>query len=83
MTIYSSKQSSDAIAESRCPFPYTMGLHQSPLPPTNPDDNVAQVHLHFYPPLLRSASVRKFMVGFELMGECQVSWLCCSLRRLS
>jgi UDPglucose--hexose-1-phosphate uridylyltransferase len=52
-----------------------MGLHQSPLPPTNQDDNFAQVHIHFYPPLLRSASVRKFMVGFEMLGEYQVGSL--------
>lgn len=52
-----------------------MGLHQSPLPPTDPEEDVAQVHLHFYPPLLRSASVRKFMVGFEMMGESQVRGL--------
>jgi UDPglucose--hexose-1-phosphate uridylyltransferase len=30
-----------------------------------------QLHAHFYPPLLRSASVRKFMVGFEMLGEAQ------------
>lgn len=54
-----------------CPFPYSMGLHQSPLPPTDPTSNSAQVHFHFYPPLLRSATVRKFMVGFELLGEAQ------------
>ncbi|WVF71063.1 galactose-1-phosphate uridylyltransferase [Kwoniella sp. CBS 6097] len=54
-----------------CPFPYSMGLHQSPLPPQDPSSNPAQVHLHFYPPLLRSATIRKFMVGFELLGEAQ------------
>ena len=56
----------------RCPFPYSMGLHQSPLPPTDPENDIAHVHFHFYPPLLRSASVRKFLVGFEMMGEVQV-----------
>ncbi|MFZ1793514.1 MAG: galactose-1-phosphate uridylyltransferase, partial [Anaerolineae bacterium] len=30
-----------------------------------------QVHAHFYPPLLRSAAVKKFMVGFEMLGEAQ------------
>lgn len=50
-----------------------MGLHQAPLPPTNPDEHIAHTHFHFYPPLLRSASVRKFLVGFEMMGEAQVS----------
>jgi UDPglucose--hexose-1-phosphate uridylyltransferase len=47
-------------------FPYTMGLHQSPT------DGIEHpewhFHLHFYPPLLRSATVRKFMVGFEMLG---------------
>ncbi|KAK8869690.1 galactose-1-phosphate uridylyltransferase [Kwoniella newhampshirensis] len=54
-----------------CPFPYSMGLHQSPLPPLQPESDVAHIHFHFYPPLLRSASVRKFLVGFEMMGEAQ------------
>lgn len=49
-----------------------MGLHQSPLPPLDPENDPSEVHFHFYPPLLRSASVRKFMVGFEMMGEVQV-----------
>ncbi|HEX4286935.1 MAG TPA: UDP-glucose--hexose-1-phosphate uridylyltransferase [Terracidiphilus sp.] len=47
-------------------FPYTMGFHQ------NPTDNQrhpeGHFHAHFYPPLLRSATVRKFMVGFEMLG---------------
>jgi UDPglucose--hexose-1-phosphate uridylyltransferase len=47
-------------------FPYTMGFHQSPT------DSEAHpewhFHAHFYPPLLRSATVRKFMVGFEMLG---------------
>ena len=50
-------------------FPYSMGFHQSPT------DGVAHpeqhFHAHFYPPLLRSASVRKFMVGFEMLGAPQ------------
>ena len=50
-------------------FPYSMGLHQSP----TGDEAGPQTHLHahFYPPLLRSASVRKFMVGYELLGQPQ------------
>jgi UDPglucose--hexose-1-phosphate uridylyltransferase len=48
------------------PFPYSMGLHPQPC------DDVAHpewhFHVHFYPPLLRSATIRKFMVGFELLG---------------
>jgi UDPglucose--hexose-1-phosphate uridylyltransferase len=51
------------------PFPYSMGFHQ------RPSDGQAHeswhFHAHFYPPLLRSASVRKFMVGFELLGSPQ------------
>jgi UDPglucose--hexose-1-phosphate uridylyltransferase len=47
-------------------FPYTMGIHQ------NPTDGEAHpeshFHAHFYPPLLRSATVRKFMVGFEMLA---------------
>jgi UDPglucose--hexose-1-phosphate uridylyltransferase len=46
-------------------FPYTMGFHQSP---TNGEHPEWHFHAHFYPPLLRSATVRKFMVGFEMLG---------------
>ncbi len=50
-------------------FPYSMGFHQSPT------DGAAHpewhCHAHFYPPLLRSATVRKFMVGFEMLGSPQ------------
>jgi UDPglucose--hexose-1-phosphate uridylyltransferase len=50
----------------RTSFPYTMGFHQ------RPTDGVAypefHFHAHFYPPLLRSATVRKFMVGYELLA---------------
>jgi UDPglucose--hexose-1-phosphate uridylyltransferase len=47
-------------------FPYTMGFHQSP---TDGEDHKEwHFHAHFYPPLLRSATVRKFMVGFEMLG---------------
>jgi UDPglucose--hexose-1-phosphate uridylyltransferase len=51
------------------PFPYSMGLH--PAPSDNADHPEWTLHLHFYPPLLRSATVRKFMVGFELLGSPQ------------
>ncbi len=50
-------------------FPYSMGLH--PAPPDGQDHPEWQFHLHFYPPLLRSATVRKFMVGFELLASPQ------------
>jgi UDPglucose--hexose-1-phosphate uridylyltransferase len=52
------------------PFPYSMGWHGAPF-----DAGVAtdawQLHAHVYPPLLRSATVRKFMVGYELLAEPQ------------
>ena len=47
-------------------FPYTMGFHQSPTDKQNHAE--WHFHAHFYPPLLRSATVRKFMVGFEMLG---------------
>jgi UDPglucose--hexose-1-phosphate uridylyltransferase len=50
-------------------FPYSMGWHQSPT------DGVAHpethLHAHYYPPLLRSATVRKFMVGYEMLANPQ------------
>ena len=48
------------------PFPYTLGLHQAP--PKAPNDGSFAFHIHIYPPLLRSASIRKHMVGFEMLG---------------
>jgi UDPglucose--hexose-1-phosphate uridylyltransferase len=51
------------------PFPYSMGLH--PAPADGQPHPEWLLHLHFYPPLLRSATVRKFMVGFELLGSPQ------------
>jgi UDPglucose--hexose-1-phosphate uridylyltransferase len=51
------------------PFPYSMGFHQSPTDGT--DHPEWHFHAHFYPPLLRSATVRKFMVGFEMLGTPQ------------
>ncbi|HEV2322458.1 MAG TPA: UDP-glucose--hexose-1-phosphate uridylyltransferase [Terracidiphilus sp.] len=47
-------------------FPYTMGFHQAPL--DGADHPEWHFHAHFYPPLLRSATVRKYMVGFEMLG---------------
>lgn len=50
-------------------FPYSSGIHQTPT------DRIAHpewhFHMHFYPPLLRSATVKKFMVGYEMLGEAQ------------
>ena len=47
-------------------FPYSMGFHQSPFDGTAHPE--CHIHMHFYPPLLRSATVRKFMVGFEMLA---------------
>ncbi len=50
-------------------FPYSSGIHQAPT------DRISHpewhFHMHFYPPLLRSATVKKFMVGYEMLGEAQ------------
>lgn len=50
-------------------FPYSSGIHQAPT------DRILHpewhFHMHFYPPLLRSATVKKFMVGYEMLGEAQ------------
>ena len=51
------------------PFPYSMGLHQSPT--DGGPHPASHFHVHFFPPLLRSSTVRKFMVGFELLGTPQ------------
>ena len=50
-------------------FPYTMGWHGAPF--DEAENNYWQLHAHFYPPLLRSASVKKFMVGYEMLSEAQ------------
>jgi UDPglucose--hexose-1-phosphate uridylyltransferase len=47
-------------------FPYSMGFHQAPCDGQRHPEWM--LHAHFYPPLLRSATVRKFMVGFEMLG---------------
>lgn len=52
-----------------CSFPYSAGIHQAPT------DGISHpewtLHMHFYPPLLRNASVKKFQVGYEMLGEAQ------------
>jgi len=48
-----------------------MGIHQAPLDATEEQREASHLHLHFYPPLLRSATVRKFLVGYELLAEPQ------------
>ena len=50
-------------------FPYSAGWHGAPH--RIPDTDHWRLHAHFYPPLLRSATVRKFMVGFEMLAEAQ------------
>ncbi|KAK3903013.1 galactose-1-phosphate uridyl transferase [Staphylotrichum tortipilum] len=52
-------------------FPYSSGIHQAPLQCTAEEAESSWFHMHFYPPLLRSATVRKFLVGYELMAEPQ------------
>ena len=47
-------------------FPYSMGIHQQPTDGNNHPE--WHFHFHFYPPLLRSATVQKFMVGYEMLG---------------
>ncbi len=50
----------------RASFPYTMGFHQRPT--DGADHPEFHLHAHFYPPLLRSATVKKFMVGYEMLA---------------
>lgn len=54
-------------------FPYSMGWHGAPFQTDSVTDDAThwQLHAHFYPPLLRSATVKKFMVGYEMLGEAQ------------
>ena len=50
-------------------FPYSAGIHQAPT--DGLEHNEWHLHMHFYPPLLRSAEIKKFMVGYELLAEPQ------------
>ena len=66
-------------------FPYSMGFHQAP---TDEQEHPEwHLHAHFYPPLLRSATVRKFMVGYEMLAAPQrditPEWAAERLRGLS
>jgi len=56
----------DALFDA--PFPYSMGFHPAPARSRDP---AWHFHAHFYPPLLRSATIRKFMVGYELLAGAQ------------
>ena len=53
----------------RTSFPYSAGIHQAPT--DGADHPEWHLHMHFHPPLLRSATVKKFMVGYEMFGEPQ------------
>lgn len=55
----------------QCAFPYSMGWHFAPFFEAGTDINHWQLHALFYPPLLRSATIRKFMVGYEMLAESQ------------
>ena len=50
----------------RTSFPYTMGFHQRPT--DGGEHPEFHLHAHFYPPLLRSATIKKFMVGYEMLA---------------
>ena len=57
----------------QCSFPYSMGWHGAPFLPDDGEkpEEYWQLHAHFYPPLLRSSSVKKFLVGYEMLAEGQ------------
>ncbi|KAK3307359.1 galactose-1-phosphate uridylyltransferase [Chaetomium strumarium] len=67
----------DNLFETNFPYsesstmPKGSGIHQAPLDCTEEEAETSWFHMHFYPPLLRSATVRKFLVGYELMAEPQ------------
>jgi len=52
-------------------FPYSGGIHQLPFHASPEDEEINHMHIHYLPPLLRSATVKKFMVGFELLSNAQ------------
>ncbi|KAJ3035987.1 hypothetical protein HK097_003965 [Rhizophlyctis rosea] len=54
-----------------CGFPYSMGVHQAPTNHEGREEWEGHLHVHFYPPLLRSRSVKKFLVGYEMMASPQ------------
>ena len=66
-------------------FPYSAGLHQAPV--NDGDHKEWHWHMNFYPPLLRSATVKKFMVGYEMLANPQrditAEWAAEKLRELS
>lgn len=48
-----------------------MGIHQAPLQGSPEEIDSSYLHIHWYPPLLRSATVKKFLVGYEMLAEAQ------------
>lgn len=68
-----------------CSFPYSAGMHQAPTDGGTHEE--WDWHMHFYPPLLRSATVRKFMVGYEMLANPQrdvtPEWSAARLREVS
>ena len=66
-------------------FPYSAGIHQAPV--NQGDHPEWHLHMHFFPPLLRSATVKKFMVGYEMLANPQrditPEWAAEKLRALS
>lgn len=66
-------------------FPYSAGMHQAPV--NDGDHPEWHWHMHFYPPLLRSATVKKFMVGYEMLANPQrditAEWAAERLRNVS
>ena len=69
----------------QCSFPYSSGLHQAP---TDGEPHPEwDFHVHFYPPLLRSSTVRKFMVGYEMLADPQrditPEWSAAKLREVT
>jgi len=73
----------DALFNS--PFPYTMGFHQQPS--GEPVNSAWHLHAHYFPPLLRGATIRKFMAGYELLATPQrdvtPEWAADRLRRVA
>jgi UDPglucose--hexose-1-phosphate uridylyltransferase len=66
-------------------FPYSAGMHQAPV--NDGDHREWHWHMHFYPPLLRSATVKKYMVGYEMLANAQrditAEWAAERLRSVS
>jgi UDPglucose--hexose-1-phosphate uridylyltransferase len=66
-------------------FPYSAGMHQAPV--NDGEHEEWHWHMHFYPPLLRSATVKKFMVGYEMLASPQrditPEWAAEKLKNLS